>query len=76
MDRHRELAERVAGSSFAEDLFDRLPHVVFFVKDVDGRYVAVNQTLVERCALRSKSDLVGRTARELFPAPLGERYLE
>ena len=76
VDRHGELADQLMGSSYAEDLFDRLPHVVFFVKDVNGRYVAANQTLVERCAVRTKSDLVGRTARELFPAPLGERYLE
>lgn len=30
---------------FAEPLFDALPDVVFFVKDAQGRYLEVNQTL-------------------------------
>lgn len=63
-------------STFVEELFDRVPDVVFFLKDRDGRYRVVNQTLVERCGARSKQDLVGRTAQEVFPEPLGVRFLE
>ena len=63
-------------SSFVETLFDRIPEVVFFIKDEAGRYRMVNQTLVVRCGRRSKNDLLGRTAREVFPSPLGERFLE
>lgn len=59
-----------------ERLFDRIPDVVFFVKDLGCRYVAVNQTLVDRCGVPSKQGLLGRTACEVFPAPLGDRYLE
>lgn len=69
-----ELAERVEAASFARELFDRLPDVVFFVKDSAARYVAVNRTLVERCGARDGSAVIGRTTLELFPAPLGERY--
>jgi PAS domain S-box-containing protein len=58
----------------AEELFDRIPDVVYFLKDRNARYVAVNATLVRRCGLSDKADLVGRTAREVFPAPLGERF--
>ena len=31
-----------------EALFDALPDVVFFLKDVTGRYVVVNRTLADR----------------------------
>ncbi|MEM8934195.1 MAG: PAS domain-containing protein, partial [Acidobacteriota bacterium] len=58
-----------------ETLFDRTPDTVFFVKDRDGRYVAVNQTLVERCGARSKGDLVGRTAEDVF-GPFGRDFRE
>lgn len=61
---------------FAEVLFDQLPDVVFFVKNTQGQYSIVNQTLVERCGARSKADLLGRTAEEVFPAPLGASYAE
>jgi PAS domain S-box-containing protein len=57
-----------------EELFDHLPETAFFLKDTTGRYVVVNQSLVERCGLRFKRELVGRHVRDIFPAPLGERY--
>lgn len=60
--------------SWATALFDRLPDVVFFLKDSRGRYVAVNDTLVRRLGVANKDDLIGRTAAEVFPPPLGERY--
>ena len=59
---------------FVEELFDRLPDVVFFVKDRRARYVVVNRSLVERCGVRSKHELIGRTAEDIFPAPLGEAF--
>jgi AraC-like DNA-binding protein len=70
-----ELEARAEAAGFALDLFDRLPDVVFFVKDTAGRYVAANETLVRRLGLSGKADLLGRTTRDVFPEPLGERYL-
>ena len=69
-------AQRLADPFFAEVLFDQLPDVVFFVKDVDGRYVVVNQTLVARCGFQHKSDLLGKAPREIFPPDLGVSYTE
>ena len=58
------------------ELFDRIADTVYFVKDAAGRYVLVNQTLVERCGLRDKTDLIGRTALDVFPAALGARIAD
>ncbi|WP_257387462.1 AraC family transcriptional regulator [Tahibacter caeni] len=58
----------------AERLFDCAQDTLFFVKNREARYVAVNRTLVDRCGGRSKSDLLGRTAEELFPEPYGAFY--
>ncbi len=57
-----------------EELFDHVPETVFFLKDKSGRYMAVNQTLVDRCGLKTKSDLVGRHVRDIFPPELAGRY--
>lgn len=65
-----QLAEPFTG----EALFDCLSDVVFFVKNLRGEYVVVNQTLVERCGCRAKNELIGRRADEVFPKPLGESY--
>lgn len=59
-----------------EALFDHVPDIVYFLKDAGGRYVAVNQTLVERCGKRRKDDLIGKRASDLFPDPLGQAISE
>jgi AraC-like DNA-binding protein len=55
-------------------LFDGVADIVFFVKDACGKYLSVNDTLAKRCGLTSKEDVIGRTAEELFPAPLGTAF--
>ncbi|MCU0188874.1 PAS domain-containing protein, partial [Citrobacter freundii] len=57
-----------------EPLFDALSSVVFFIKNIEARYVFVNQTLVNRCGLKDKSALIGKTSEEVFPHSLGKIY--
>ena len=76
MEAKQDLTAIIGSSGYVEQLFDRIPDVVFFVKDLEGRYRVVNTTLIERCGAGAKIDLIGRTATEVFPTPLGERYLE
>ena len=57
-----------------EQLFDHVPETAFFLKDRTGRYQVVNQSLVHRCGLREKRQLVGRHVRDIFPSELAERY--
>jgi AraC-like DNA-binding protein len=58
-----------------ETMFDALDDIAFFVKDRDGRYLSVNHTMVRRCGVRHKRDVLGKTALELFPRALAETYL-
>lgn len=69
-----ELFAQLAEPFTGEALFDRLPDLVFFLKNARGEYVVVNQTLVERCGRAHKRELLGRRADEVFPAPLGASY--
>lgn len=69
-----ELFSQLTEPLIGEALYDHLPDLVFFVKNRRSEYVVVNQTLVDRCGRRTKSELIGRRADELFPAPLGESY--
>ena len=57
-----------------EPLFDVLPDVVFFVKDMEGRYTHANLTLVRRLGLKQRSDVIGREVTELFPSAMGGSY--
>ena len=56
------------------ELFDRIADTVFFIKDHEARYVAVNATLVRRCRFAHSDALIGRKTSEVFAAPLGERF--
>lgn len=57
-----------------EPLLDTLSSVVFFIKDTQARYVFVNQTLVNRCGLKEKSEIIGKTSADIFPFDLGNAY--
>ena len=68
------MAHMLADPFFAETLFDQLNDVVFFVKDLNGCYVVVNLTLMQRCRCQRKSELIGRSPLDVFPEQLGASY--
>ncbi|QAY63427.1 AraC family transcriptional regulator [Xylanimonas allomyrinae] len=55
-------------------LMDELAAVMFCAKDTSGRYVLVNEVFVHRAHARSRRDVVGRRAADLFVPDLAERY--
>ncbi len=57
-----------------ESVFDALGDVVFCVKDGQARYQSVNQALVDRVNADEKSDLIGKTAADVFPEWLAAIY--
>lgn len=71
--RQRFLSEVATPWQF-ERLFDRLPDMVLAIKDRDGRYVSISESAVNRCGLRHRRDAIGKTAYDLFPRPMAERY--
>ena len=59
-----------------EALFDAVPNVLFFAKDTQGRYTHVNQTMLRRLGLRSRSEVIGRRADEVYPVGMSGAYVE
>ncbi len=55
------------------EAFAGVPHTMFCVKDTGGQYLAINQAFAERAGLRP-NQILGRTARDLFPADLVDAY--
>lgn len=54
-----------------EQLFDHAEDTAFFVKDRQGRYVAVNQSLVDRHGLRTRAQMLGRRPSQICPGDFG-----
>jgi len=57
-------------------LLDVLVDVIFCAKDLEGRYLAVNPAFVRRTGRRSKREVIGRRAVDVFPSALARRYEE
>ena len=60
--------------SAVTDVLATTPHVMFCVKAVDGTYVAANQAFADRAGVAGAGQVVGRSAHDLFPAELADRY--
>lgn len=55
-----------------EQLFDQSPDVTFFVKDAEGRYVAVNDSLARRHGFAHKHQVLGKRPSDICPGDLGQ----
>ena len=62
------------GLEATESLFDTISDILFCVKDHDRRYVAANEAFILRAGLHHRSELLGRTASEIFPPILAKGY--
>lgn len=71
----QEFIAAIADPLFIEAMFDHMPDIVFSVKDRLGRYVAMSDACVERCGLGHKREAIGKTASDLFPAVMADRYI-
>lgn len=57
-------------------LFDQLPDIYLFAKDLEGRFTLANKIFVEKCGLKRESDLLGLTDVDVFPKHLTEKYVK
>ncbi len=55
-----------------EQLFDQVPDTAFFIKDSEGRYVVVNQSLAARHGLDSKQAALGKKPSEICSGDFGK----
>jgi len=54
-----------------EQIADLMHDTAFFIKDASGRYLVVNQSLVERHGLKHKSQMLGRRPCDVCPGDYG-----
>ena len=65
---------RLGPDSQAFMLFDFLPGLSFFVKDREGRFIALNRRGCEYCGVTSESDAIGKTDYDFFPKSRADEY--
>lgn len=52
-----------------------MPDTLYFVKDLELRLMAGNQTLVKRCGFHSEVEMIEKSDREIFPIEMAEKYI-
>lgn len=57
-----------------EILFENLPELSFFVKDLEGRHVLGNQSMVRILGKREPKEILGHTDYEFFPRYMADRF--
>lgn len=70
----RDLHAQAPGLDVLEQLMERAEDIVFCIKNRSGQYLAINETFLRRTRLHAQSQILGRTAREVFPALLAAGY--
>jgi AraC-like DNA-binding protein len=58
-------------TQFVEQVADLMHDTAFFIKDTAGRYLVVNQSLVERHGLAEKVQMIGKRPCDVCPGDFG-----
>ncbi len=67
------LAEMAPGA--LHPLYDLMPDVSFFMKDLEGRFVALSRLGCEFCGVKTEQDAFGRTDLDFFPQGRAAEYM-
>ena len=56
-------------------MMDVLPDVAFYMKDAEGRIMALNKRNCDFCNIHDEQDAVGRRSVDIFPPPLAQDFV-
>lgn len=57
-------------------IFEQMPEVYYFAKDVQSRFVDANQNVVRMAGCQHLDEMIGRTDFDFHPMELAARYVE
>lgn len=58
----------------ARELFEFLPNLLYFAKDLKLRLMAGNGAFVQRCGFSSEAEMIGKTDLDIFPVEMAESF--
>ena len=56
-------------------MMDAMPNIAFYMKDIDGRIMALNRRNCDFCNIHDELDAIGRRSNDLFPRTLADDYI-
>ncbi len=58
-----------------QQLFEHLPGIYFFVKDVQSRMMGASRPILDRFGLSSEEEIIGTTDYDYFPAHIADSFV-
>jgi AraC-like DNA-binding protein len=70
----RDFVEALDSLGLLESLFENIPNLQFYVKDLEGHFITVNQNVVKMCRRRDRSEVIGKTDFDFYPKHIAEAF--
>ena len=74
MDRKSKISDFVNRQEPYGSLFEYLDDVIFFIKDLDGRFVTVNTHFLKRFGYSRVEEVIGLTDYDMISLELAQQY--
>lgn len=55
-------------------LFELMPHIGFYIKDLSGRIMVINRQNCRNCNVPNELSAIGKTSYDLFSTPIADEY--
>lgn len=56
-------------------MFDEAPLLCFYMKDAEGRIMALNRRNCDVCNIKDEWDAIGLKSKDIFPSPYADDYM-
>ena len=73
--RKRFFDELGANGETFKAMLDEAPLLCFYMKDINGRIMALNRRNCDVCNIKDEWDAIGLKSSEIFPSPYAEDYM-
>ncbi len=57
-------------------LFNQLPDIYFFMKNIENQFVMCNRAFSEKCGVHGEQEVIGKTDFDFFPNDLARNYVK
>lgn len=71
----RKFLDQLGTQQPFRQLFEHLPGIHFFVKDVQCRMICASQSIVEQFGFQHESELIGSTDYDFFPPQIADNFV-
>lgn len=72
----RRFLERMGSFEPFKILFELMPNVGFYMKDLSGRLMVINRWNCKTCNIPNELTAIGKTSYDFFPTPFADEYFK